>query len=117
MGLSNKTKKKRGYSRRLGLRRRGSGNRGGVGKSGSGKRGKQKKTRYDKREKKKGFKITNKKLEFANLSDIEKDIELKNTRVLAKGELKGKFTIKASYFTKKAKEKIEKSGGKWVEIN
>ncbi len=116
MGLSRKTKKKRGYSRRLGLRRRGSGNRGGVGRAGWGKRGKQKKTKYSTEERKKGFTPIKEKMEWINLSDVDKNLELKNKRVLGKGDLKGKFTIKASYFTKKAKEKIEQAGGKWIEL-
>ena len=33
-------------------------------------------------------------------------------RVLGEGELKGAVTIKANHFTKTAKEKIEKAGGK-----
>ncbi|MBQ3819415.1 mitochondrial large ribosomal subunit protein uL15m, partial [bacterium] len=36
-------------------------------------------------------------------------------RVLGNGEVKGAITVKASYVTPSAKEKIEKAGGK-VEI-
>ncbi len=116
MGLSKKTKKKRGYSRRQGLRRRGSGNRGGVGRAGWGKRAKQKKPKYITEPRKKGFKSVKKKLKAINLSDIKENVELKGYKVLGRGEIKKGLVIKASQFTQKAKEKIEKSGGKWVEI-
>jgi len=112
-----KTNKKRGKQKRLGHRRRGAGNRGGRGACGWGKRGKQKKTKYTTRPRKKGFTSIVKKItKKINLDDIKRDVELKNFKVLGRGNLQGKFTIKASYFTQKAKEKIEKAGGKWVEI-
>ena len=116
MGLSKKTKKKRGYSRRLGLRRRGAGNRGGRGRAGWGKRAKQKKTKYSLEPRKKGFTSFSKKFEHINLSDLEDKKEYKKHKVLGRGEVKKGITVKASYFTKKAKEKIEKAGGKWIEL-
>ena len=112
-----KTNKKRGKQKRLGMRRRGAGNRGGRGASGWGKRGKQKKTRYTTRARKKGFTPVKKSnIKTINLHQITGDTELKRYRVLGRGNLAGKFTIKASYFTQKAKQKIEEIGGKWIEL-
>ena len=42
------------------------------------------------------------------------NIELKRYKILGDGELKTKLTITARAFTKSAKEKIEKAGGKIV---
>jgi len=109
---------------------KGKGNRGGKGMSGTGKRADQKKTYILKYMKnyfgKKVRKKKGKKIKRINIGDIEKnlksfvnekrDIELKNYKVLGKGELKQAITIKAKSFSKKAKEKIEKAGGKAVEI-
>ena len=39
------------------------------------------------------------------------EIELKGYKILSRGELDKKFIIKASAFSEKAKEKIEKAGG------
>ena len=81
----------------------------------------------------KGFKLIN-KLEYAEINvgrisqyglkevSLEKLVELGRVskecaglRVLGNGEVKGAITVKASYVTPSAKEKIEKAGGK-VEI-
>jgi large subunit ribosomal protein L15 len=40
--------------------------------------------------------------------------ELDGLRVLGEGELKSAITVSASHFTKSAKEKIEKAGGKAI---
>ena len=81
----------------------------------------------------KGFKLIN-KLEYAEINvgrisqyglkevSLEKLVELGRVskecaglRVLGNGEVKSAITVKASYVTPSAKEKIEKAGGK-VEI-
>jgi len=118
-----KSAKKKGRMHRLGLRRRGSGNRGGFGRAGWGKRARHKSMMYTEehkeRKEKKGTLKSKKPKRFKkiNLSDIkDKSVELPKFRVLGNGTPPAKLSIKASYFSKKAKEKIEKSGGKWEEI-
>jgi len=114
---------------------RGKGNKGGKGMAGSGKRADQKKTliisKYGKTYFGKfGFKSIqqkkNRKLKEINLQDIEKmidyfkkkglvkeskdnvEINLKGYKILSDGELTKKLIIKASGFSEKAIEKIEK---------
>lgn len=115
-----KSVKKKGRMHRLGLRRRGSGNRGGFGRAGWGKRARQKSMMYKDEVKDKKGRLKSKKpkrFKKINLSDIkDKSTELPGYRVLGNGTPPAKLSIKASYFSKKAKEKIEKSGGKWEEI-
>ncbi len=61
-----------------------------------------------------------KKLLVINLRKIiekfpgKTEIDLKKYKVLGDGELKTKLTITAKAFTKSAKEKIEKAGGKII---
>ncbi len=109
---------------------KGKGNRGGKGMSGTGKRADQKKTYILKYKKnyfgKKAGKKKIKKTKGINIGDIEKnlknfvnkkgEIELKDYKILGNGEIKQAITIKAKLFSKKAKEKIEKAGGKAVKI-
>ncbi|OIO41534.1 50S ribosomal protein L15 [Candidatus Pacearchaeota archaeon CG_4_9_14_3_um_filter_31_7] len=123
---------------------RGKGNKGGKGMAGSGKRADQKKTliisKYGKTYFGKfGFKSIqqkkNRKLKEINLQDIEKmidyfkkkglvkeskdnvEINLKGYKILSDGELTKKLIIKASGFSEKAIEKIEKKGGKAIRIS
>lgn len=98
---------------------RGAGGRGGRGFAGSFKHKKLwVKKYYPERFDKKKFKSLREKnlkptLKTINLRDIRGDVELKGYKVLAVGET-GKFTVKASAFSAKAKEKLEKAGGKAV---
>jgi ribosomal protein L15 len=41
---------------------------------------------------------------------------LEDYKILGKGEIKDKFIVKAKSFSKQAKEKIEKAGGKAIFI-
>ena len=116
-----KSTKKKGRMHRLGLRRRGSGNRGGFGRAGWGKRAGQKKSKYinePRREKKGTLKSKRpKRFKTVNLSQLAgKSADLPGFKILGTGKAPAKITVKAKYFTKKAREKIEKAGGKCVEI-
>ena len=125
-------------------KRRGAGNRGGRGMAGSGKRADQKKptilklygnTYFGKS----GFisKIR-KKINVISIQTIENKIynwlkegtlkkegnaikiDLKSmgyNKLLSKGKVKNKFYIEVEYASKKAIEKIEKSGGKINVLN
>jgi large subunit ribosomal protein L15 len=109
-------KSRRRSFRHSGLRRRGAGNRGGRGRAGAGKRRSHKPLPSLAR---KGFisKLPN-VYATVNLSDLngyDKSVELPDTKVLGKGVLKKKLTVKASAFSTKAREAIEKLGGKCVE--
>ncbi len=123
-------------------KRKGSGNRGGKGMAGTGKRADQRKTyvikymypyfgRKGRIREKKALKDKRKKI---NLGDIEKnlksyieegvaknvkdeiEVNLPNYKILGDGEISKKFVIKAASFSKHAKEKIEKAGGKTVSL-
>jgi len=118
-----------GYSAK---KHRGKGTRGGKGISGRGKRGAQKKTyvlRYFGKDYygKEGLKA-GKKINEINIRDIEKnlkkygkkgkdswEINLPDYKILGEGEIKEKLIIKAKSFSKSAREKIEKAGGKIIE--
>ncbi len=108
-------------------KRKKSGHRGGKGKAGTGKRADQKKTyilKYDypyfghagknrKRNKDKTKKI--------NLRDLEKnfnqkEINLEKYKILGTGQINKKLIITAREFSKSAKEKIEKAGGKAITL-
>ena len=115
-------------------KRRGAGNRGGRGMAGSGKRADQKKQTILKKYGnayfgKKGFKLKKKEVNLINLYELdniienkqikkEKDIyninltELKYTKLLGSGKISNKYNITVNSCSKKAKEKIEKLGGK-----
>ncbi len=109
---------------------RSSGEQGGFGMAGTGKRADHKKSLIIKLYGNKYFGkqgITSRgtakdKSKFINLRDIEKDIEkyknneinLKDYKVLGDGEVTRAVTIKARAFTKSAKQKIEKAGGKII---
>jgi len=111
---------------------RSSGEQGGFGMAGTGKRADHKKSLIIKLYGNKYFGkqgITSKgtakdKSKFINLRDIEKniekyknknnEIELKEYKILGEGEITEALTIKARGFTKSAKDKIEKAGGKVI---
>lgn len=115
-------------------KRRGAGNRGGRGKAGSGKRADQKKQTILKKYGnkyfgKRGFELKKKKIISINIHQLEKLIEknsikkvkdtyiinlneLKYNKLLGSGKVSHKYDITISSCSKKAKEKIEKSGGK-----
>ena len=107
---------------------KGKGSRGGKGMSGTGKRADQKKTLvlnlpYEYFGKKGNIarkKLSKKKKDQINIDDIvknlngKKDVEFKNYKILSRGEINNAVIIKAKSFSLKAKEKIEKAGGKAI---
>lgn len=115
-----------GHSAKL---NKGKGSRGGKGMSGSGKRADQKKTLVLKKYGKKYFGkqgVTSKKAEkkkegVINIDDIEKkytekEISLLDYKILGKGEIKRKITIKAKAASKSAIDKVKKAGGNIIII-
>jgi len=105
---------------------RKAGNRGGRGMSGTGKRSDHKKTMILKKFGheyfgKSGFRRpqhTKVVLKTINLIDLNKfketNIDLTNLgydKLLGKGQINKKVTVKVESFSKSAKEKIEKAGG------
>ena len=111
---------------------KGSGHHGGTGMAGTGKRADHKKSLIIKLYGNKYFgkqgitsKSTEKKrVNVINLGDIEKnfnslikkygknkEIELKEYKILGEGEIKEALIIKAKAFSEIAKQKIEKVGG------
>jgi large subunit ribosomal protein L15 len=134
-------KKGRMYGKNMGThgggarkKRKGSGHRGGKGMSGSGKRADHKKTLVQKLHGhgyfgKKGItSIGTKrdKRDRINLGQIQKEIGkyknekgeivLKNYKILGKGEIKEKITIRAKEASKSAIEKVKEKGGEIVLI-
>ena len=124
-----------GYGSRK--KHRGKGSKGGKGMAGSGKRADHLKTwiwneigasYWGKH----GFKSKFNSLKEINLDDIQAqlnilikegkakktqegtEINLEGFKVLGNGVLNEKFIIKADLFSKKAKERIEKAGGKAI---
>ncbi|MBU1245603.1 MAG: uL15 family ribosomal protein [Nanoarchaeota archaeon] len=103
---------------------RGAGSRGGRGMAGSGKRADQNKMRVLKQFGTKyfgkhGFKskkqFTLKSINLYEIEKLGKDIvELKGYKVLGTGNLTKKIKITANKFSKKALEKIKKTGGEAV---
>ena len=130
MGRMKKTEKKRGTRTlgRGGIKKwRGKGHRGGRGYAGSKKHRKSWILRYEKDHLgKRGFIPKNRKVVRAiNLRDLEKLVgnakeidlsELGYDKVLGSGNLTKKLVVKAKSFSKLAKEKMEKAGGKAVEV-
>lgn len=110
---------------------RGAGSRGGRGKAGMFKHKKSWRIRYDPDylRRTKGFKISSeakKEIKTITLKDldilakklnkIEVDVsELGYDKVISTGKITQALTIKAKKIVKKAKEKIEKAGGKAIE--
>jgi len=141
--MKRKTSKKRGRERRLGGKRRGKGNKGGRGRAGSGKKGAQKKTYFmrkgggigkEKLKSKVAKKIA-KEIKLINIGEIDDKIqdllskklakkvgdsyeinigELGYDKVGGKGKIRNKLIVHAKIFSKKAIEKIEKTGGKAI---
>ncbi len=125
-----------GYGSRK--KHRGKGSRGGKGMAGTGKRADHRKTFILKYKPgyfgKRGFKSLKKikkaKAKVINLDAIEKrldvflregvakktpagiELNLQDHKVLGAGKLRNKLLIKAKTFSKQAKDKIEKAGGK-----
>lgn len=116
-------------------RGRGKGDRGGKGMSGTGKRADQKKTLITKLYGHSYFgkqgitsrKTQRDKRKRINIEEIQRtpgkygkktqkgwEIELKEYKILGKGEVKDKFIINAKEASESAMEKIEKSGGKII---
>lgn len=113
----------------------GSGHRGGFGMAGTGKRADQKSSyvikKYGKYFGKQGFtsKSTKKKInKVMNLDYIEKNLEslkkkfakkdetldLSDYKILGRGDIKSKVTIKVKAISESAKQAIEKIGGKVI---
>lgn len=123
-----KTEKKRG-TRTLGRgtmkKWRGKGHRGGKGYAGSKKHRKSWILRYEREHLgKRGFiSKTSKSVKAINLRDLEtlagdkKEIVLADLgydKILGSGNVTKKLVVKAKAFSRIAKEKIEKAGGKAV---
>ncbi|UCC91592.1 MAG: uL15 family ribosomal protein [Candidatus Aenigmatarchaeota archaeon] len=124
-----KTEKRRG-TRTIGRgtmkKWRGKGHRGGKGYSGSKKHRKSWILRYERDHLgKRGFiSKTSKSVKAVNVRDLEKlaggkkEIVLSEfgfDKVLGSGDITKKLVVKAGSFSRQAKEKIEKAGGKAVE--
>jgi large subunit ribosomal protein L15 len=126
MGRRKKISKKRG-SRTSGKGGIKPGGRGGRGYAGSKKHRKSYILRYERDHigKPKGFvSRTSKHVRSVNLRDLDtlagskKEIVLADLgydKVLGSGDVTKKLTVKAKFFSRHAKEKIEKAGGKAIE--
>lgn len=103
---------------------RGSGHRGGVGMAGTGKRADHKKSLIlnfkEKYFGKESLKPKAKEYKVINLTEVKriigdkKEINLKDYKILSKGEVKSPITIYAFAASKKALEKVKKAGGKII---
>jgi len=102
-------------------KRRGAGNRGGRGNAGLSKHKRSWVLKYDpKHFTKPSMKPRPGKPEIVNLSDIDNlitkegklEFDLRKCKVLGNGSISKPVTIKALSFSGKAREKIEKAGGK-----
>lgn len=119
-----KSRKMRGsrYHGYAAKKHKGKGNRGGKGMAGSGKRADQKKSYVLKHLYPyfggKGYtsrRTAKKKQKIMNIKDLNKydgEVDLKDYKILSEGELTKKLTVKCQACSKKAREKIEKAGGK-----
>lgn len=112
---------------------RGKGSKAGKGMSGSGKRAGQRRIYLFKYFPdylgKRGFNSNKEKLQEINLRDVEininnfikrgkakktsegLEIDLRDFKILSKGNIKEKLIIHAGNFSKKAEEKVKKAGG------
>jgi large subunit ribosomal protein L15 len=130
-----KSRKRRGRERRLGGKRRGAGSRGGRGRAGVGKRGKQKKLSFLREPKRKGFKrhpslisrvksinvgeldeLIPKLLELRIAEEREGKVEIDLAKLgiqklLGSGKVSRALRVKARFFSREAKRKIEQAGG------
>lgn len=105
---------------------KGKGRKGGKGMAGTGKRADHKKTLMNKLYGNKYFgrqgitskSTKRKKVKIINLKDInerfDKQANLKDYKILGEGDIDKAVTITAKAFTKSAKDKIEKAGGKCI---
>jgi len=119
-----KTRKMRGtrYHGYAAKKHKGKGNKGGKGMAGSGKKADQKKSYVLKYHHpyfgRKGFtsrSTVKKKNKVINIEDLNKydgEANLPIYKILSKGELQKKLVIRCKAISKKAREKIEKVGGK-----
>tara|TARA_Y100000310_G_scaffold335986_1_gene419403 strand:+ start:2006 stop:2500 length:495 start_codon:yes stop_codon:yes gene_type:complete len=119
---------KRGHGWGAKKKHKGSGHRGGFGMAGTGKRADHKKTLINKLYGKKYFgkqgitskRTAKRKSKTINLKNLvlkfkdKTEINLKDYKILGDGEITRKITITAKAFTKSAKAKIEKAGGKII---
>jgi len=105
---------------------KGKGNKGGKGMAGTGKRADHKKSwvlvNFKKYFGNPGLKRKklNLRLRSINVGELEikfkgeKEAKLSKYKVLGGGEIKTKLTVTAYNFSKQAREKIEKAGGKAI---
>jgi len=140
-----KLNKRKKYSRMKGTRtcgwamkkHKGSGNRGGFGMAGMGKRSKHRKTYairymypYFGKQGWTSGKGEKDRIKVINLRDIQSnigrygkpgkdgiEINLSKYKILGNGEIESKIIIKALTFSKSAKDKIEKAGGKIIVLS
>lgn len=122
-----KTRRMRGsrYHGYAAKKHKGKGNKGGKGMAGSGKKADHKKSyvlkHYHPYFGKRGYtsrRTAKVKVKILNVEELEKykegEVNLEDYKILSKGEVKGKYTIKAKAASKKAVEKVEKAGGKII---
>lgn len=123
-----KVHKMRGYDRGFGEKKkhRGKGSRGGKGYAGSTKHKKSYIVRFEPHHfDHRGFHSLSKvEKKIANVGDLEKLAagkaelnltELGYDKLLGSGEISAPLAVRVSQFSKSAKAKIEKAGGKIVE--
>lgn len=141
--MAKKKKKYRGSGTHGGgskKKRRGAGSRGGRGRAGSNKHKKFKSLKEKDRvvSRKKGFNKPKKEVKTLNLKEldflvddliaagdvnkkdgkVEVDLnELGYDKLLGSGKVTRPLLVKSKNFTKKSKSKLEKSGGKAIEIS
>lgn len=138
---SKRSKASRMHGRRSGTsgrgarkKAKGSGHRGGIGMSGSGKRADHKKTlitknygssyfgkkgktsRGTKKDKRKRINLYDVLERLDNYKKTSKgyEIDLKDYKILGKGEISEKLIIKAKEASKSALEKVKKAGGEII---
>lgn len=126
MSKMKKVHKMRGYKRGFGSKKkhRGKGSKGGKGYGGSTKHKRSYIYAYEPDHfGYKGFHSLRKKDVIINIKDLEKISKESNelnlnemgfTKLLSDGEVSKAVTTKIKKFSKKAKEKIEKAGGKII---
>ncbi len=113
-------------------KRKKSGHRGGSGMAGTGKRGDQKKTlvlklyghdyfgkqgitsKKTEKDKRKRINLQDISLNLKKYADAKGIIQLGEYKILGKGEVKEKLTIKAKEASQSAIDKIKKAGGEII---
>jgi large subunit ribosomal protein L15 len=130
---SKRTRKMRGtrYMGHAAKKHKGKGNTGGKGMAGTGKRADQKKTYvlkylkdYFGRKSLVSRKKLKTKISSISLRDVvnilekssENKINLENNKIIGSSDIKKPITITAYDFSQKAKESIEKAGGKCIAL-